>query len=145
MPVSIFLAWLVLVLMLLASLLVASRAQLVLDLVLDLVLLVVLLVASLAWLVLDLVVLAAFSEDSLAASAATEVHLDPSVEVLRDLLAVMLLDPSAAVLRDPSVAVLRDLSVVAQVLAVVSLFISQFTTSLTNIRIDYGSDSGSSY
>ena len=128
MPVSIFLAWLVLVLMLLASLLVASRAQLVLDLVLDLVLLVVLLVASLAWLVLDLVVLAAFSEDSLADSAATEVHLDPSVEVLRDLLAVMLLDPSAAVLRDPSVAVLRDLSVVAQVLAVVSLFISQFTT-----------------
>jgi hypothetical protein len=119
--------------MLLASLLVASRAQLVLDLVL----LVVLLVASLAWLVLDLVVLAAFSEDSLADSAATEVHLDPSVEVLRDLLAVMLLDPSAEVLRDPSVA--------AQVLAVVSLFISQFTTSLTNIRIDYGSDSGSSY
>lgn len=141
MPVSIFLAWLVLVLMLLASLLVASRAQLMLDLVL----LVVLLAASLAWLVLDLVVLVAFLEDSLADSAATEVHLDPSVEVLRDLLAVMLLDPSAEVLRDPSVAVLRDLSAAAQVLAVVSLFISQFTTSLTNIRIDYGSDSGSSY
>lgn len=125
MPVSIFLAWLVLVLMLLASLLVASRAQLMLDLVL----LVVLLAASLAWLVLDLVVLVAFLEDSLADSAATEVHLDPSAEVLRD----------------PSVAVLRDLSAAAQVLAVVSLFISQFTTSLTNIRIDYGSDSGSSY